>query len=78
MREEEEGRVVPKSFFIKSFFAARKNVKKIKSIFGNQVEIDVVVKNSEAKIERVRIGAEKIDKYAPFKYNEEDLNCKLI
>jgi len=51
-REKLEGRMVPKDIFIRSFFAAKENVNKIKGIFKEKVRVYLVIKNFSNDIEK--------------------------
>lgn len=50
-REKLEGRHIPKQAFITAFFEAKENALKVKSIFGDQIELSVIIqdKNNQLK-----------------------------
>ena len=62
-REALEGRHIPKEIFIKDFFMAKDAVDKVKVDFGNNIEVDLVVKDFTANTERIELNIEKIDNY---------------
>lgn len=72
-REVVEGRYVPKGIFIDSFFSAKDNVNKIKLEFGSSIELNLVIKNFENRVEKTQLNIDKVDSYLKFKYNKEDL-----
>jgi glutaredoxin-related protein len=72
-REKLEGRMVPKKVFIESFFNAKKNVIKIKSIFKDKVKIYLVIKNYHNNTEIFYSKVSNIDKFIKNNYNEETL-----
>ena len=72
-REKLEGRKVPKGAFVESFFNAKENVIKIKSIFKDKVKVYLVIKNYSNNIERFYPKVDCVDKYLKDNYNEESL-----
>lgn len=77
IRELEEGRPIPKSFFISSYFGAKENVNKIKEMYGKMVKIIFVEKDFTNHIAKTYINIDKIDYHIKLKYNREQLE-KLL
>jgi predicted ABC-type ATPase len=75
-REKLEGRKVPKEVFIKSFFNAKNNVIKIKSIFKDKVKVYLVIKDYSNNIKESYLDVH-IDSYLKTKYSERKLNEML-
>ncbi len=76
-REALEGRKIPRDMFIKAFFEAYENVKKIKKEFGNQVELWLIVKNLEQGIEKTHFNIDNVDSYLKIDYTTQSLEEKL-
>lgn len=78
IREEEEGRTVPKDVFIKAYFLAKENVNQIKKEFGSKVKLYLIQKefddNYNVRFEKMRYDIGNIDSYLKLKYNNEELN----
>jgi len=72
-REKLEGRKVPKKVFIESFFNAKNNVVKIKSIFKNRVKVYLVIKDYSNNIKESYLDVH-IDSYLKTKYSKKRLN----
>jgi len=72
-REKLEGRKVPKKVFIESFFNAKNNVVKIKSIFKNKVKVYLVIKDYSNNIKESYLDVH-VDSYLKTKYSKERLN----
>jgi len=71
-REKIEGRRIPKRAFIESFINSKKNVKKIKEIFKNKVEIYLIIKDYTNNIKEFYFDV-YIDSYLKKKYTKDDL-----
>lgn len=76
-REVLENRPVPKDIFIKSFFSAKENVNKIKELFGDKLEVWLIIKDFEQNIEKTYFNIKNIDNHLKTRYNLETLE-KLI
>lgn len=76
-REAQEGRKVSKEIFISSFIRARENVNKVKTHFGAGIELNMIVKDFTANLEKVFPNIEGIDNYLPKVYTKEELE-KLL
>ena len=72
-REKIEGRKVPKEVFIKSFFNAKNNVVKIKSIFKDKIKVYLIIKDYSNNIKESYLDVH-IDSYLKTKYSERELN----
>ena len=72
-RERLEGRKVPKKVFIKSFFNAKNNVVKIKSIFKDKIKVYLIIKDYSNNIKESYLDVH-IDSYLKIKYSEKRLN----
>lgn len=77
-REELEKRRVSKEVFIEGFFDAQANVNEAKSVFGNRVELNLIIKNFEKGFERLELNIEKIDSYLDKQYDREELIAILL
>lgn len=76
-REKLEGRVVPVKIFIDSFFKSRENVGRIKKELGEQIRINIVVKNFEHTKEILHLNVKNIDNYLKSAYTVKSLTQKL-
>lgn len=76
-RERSEGRNIKKEDFIQKYFTARDVVNQIKSEFSSQVQVDLLLKNTDGSDRVYWQNIETIDKYIKEKYTEDMLN-KLI
>lgn len=75
-REGIEGRLVPKSVFINSYFKSKQNVIRAKNTFP-EVQLNVVLKDFDNNIASVQYDAENIDLILPLAYTEKELEEKL-
>lgn len=73
-RAEKDGRVVPKDAFVKQYFAARLNVNKIKEMFNDKVQIDLVIKNIDGTDFKYKENIIIVDNHIKEKYSEGDLS----
>jgi predicted ABC-type ATPase len=77
-REILEGRYIPKDFFIHSFFQSRKNVWTAKKEFGDQLKLNLVVKDKKNKNVKIEFDiSQAVDKFIEKKYNKDSLNKAL-
>lgn len=76
-REKLEGRYVPKEMFIKSFFDAKENVKRIKLDFKNKVKIFLIKKNCSNGVEKAWFNIKDIDNHLKIDYTIKSLRLKL-
>lgn len=77
-REKVEGRPVPKETFINAFFTAKENVDKIKKEFGNQVQLDLVIKNVDQDVEKTQFNIDQVANYLKIEYTPQTLREALI
>lgn len=77
-REALEGRNIPKEAFIDQFFAARDVVNKIKDIFKDRIEVDLVIKDYKANTEKIELNISRIDNYIKIRNTREELLMKLL
>ncbi len=70
-RETVEGRNIPKSAFVESFFASNENVKRIKMELGDLVHLHVVVKDISNQNEEIwyNVDVDDVDLYAKIGYS---------
>lgn len=73
IREQKEGRRVPKEAFIRAFFRARENVSEAKAHFGNKIELNLIIKDFTKNFEQVYPNVDVIDIYLPKMYTKEEL-----
>lgn len=78
-REVTEGRIVPKTLFVKFLFEARRNVKKIKKEFGDNIQLHIIIKNYKTRSETVYpdVDYEKVDHYVKIPYTQKALIKQL-
>lgn len=72
-REKVEGRHVSKDMFITSFFLAKENVNKVKSILKDKIELNLVEKNYTNELAKTRFKIENVDSYLKKLYNKKAL-----
>lgn len=72
-RETVEGRHVSKDIFIKSFFLAKENVNRVKSILKDKIELNLVEKNYTNELAKTRFKINNVDSYLKKLYNKEAL-----
>lgn len=72
-REIKDGRKVPPEAFIRQYFMARQNVNILKKEFGNQIKIDLVIKNIDGTDFSYKENIDIIDNHIPEKYTKDDL-----
>lgn len=76
-REVVEGRTVPKETFIDAFYMSKENVNKAKKEFGKNIELHLVVKNYENKIQDTMFNIQEVDPYIKITYNKKKLEESL-
>ncbi|MFH0856850.1 MAG: zeta toxin family protein [bacterium] len=73
-REELEGRRVPVDAFVKDFFEAKNNVDKLKLIFKDTIELNLIKKNYENRVEKIWFDVNApVDTYIKVDYNPKNL-----
>lgn len=60
-----EGQRIPKAHFIHQYFAARDAVNRLKNEFGQQLVVDVIVKNLDNSLQFYRDNVDRIDHHVP-------------
>ncbi len=76
-REVLEGRYIPKEAFVKSFFLARDNANKIKSIYGSKVSLHLIIKDYSNKLAEIKLNIQNIDSHIEMLYDHKSLILKL-
>jgi hypothetical protein len=76
-REAVEGRNIRPKHFIEQYFAARKVVNRLKTTFGSDVKVDLLLKNTDNTHKLYKAGVDQIDNHIPEKYTPADLE-KLL
>lgn len=76
-RELKDGRMVPIESFIKQYFSAHENVNRIKKEFGNEIQVDLIVKNIDGSDFRYKENIDIIDNYVAERYSENILRAAL-
>ena len=72
-REAVEGRHIKRETFIEQYFAARNVVNKLKTHFGSQISVDLLLKNTDNSHRLYKAGIDQIDNHVPEKYTPADL-----
>jgi UDP-N-acetylglucosamine kinase len=73
VREEKKGRVIPKGEFIDCFLMAYENIRLLKKEFGENINIDLIVKNKHNKIKTFKINVDNIEPYLTMPYTRDSL-----
>ncbi|PCJ87447.1 MAG: Zeta toxin [Thiotrichaceae bacterium] len=76
-REAVEGRRIRPEHFIEQYFAARNVVNRLKTTFGSDVKVDLLLKNTDNSNKLFKAGVDQIDNHIPEKYTPVDLE-KLL
>lgn len=76
-REEGEGRRIRPEHFIEQYFSARGVVNKLKSEFGSEIKVDLLLKNNDNTHRTYRANIDQIDNHVPEKYTPVDLEPLL-
>jgi hypothetical protein len=72
-REAAEGRRIRVADFIEQYFAAREVVNGLKSRYGKDIQVDLLLKNIDNSQRSYRAGVDRIDNHIPEKYTRADL-----
>ncbi len=80
VREARETRHVSKDIFIKAYFASRDNVRQVKEQFGQDVELNILIKDYETGREefKLNVPADELDRIVNGSYALEDLERILV
>jgi predicted ABC-type ATPase len=76
-RKKHDGRNVPKADFIAKYFQARENVNVFKNMYGDRIQLDVIVKNVDGSDIRYYEDVASVDEHAPETYTRETLEDVL-
>ena len=78
-REAKDGRLVSEEVFIHTFIQARDNVLMVKKLFGDQINISMIIKNDDAKKGEVYayLSYDELEQRLPMSYNEGTLRKEL-
>lgn len=77
VRELLEGRRIEKEHFITQYFAARDSVNCLKKEFGNQIKVDLLVKNIDGSDQYYKENIDIVDNHVSERYNVQALNNVL-
>lgn len=77
-REKLEGRVIPKEAFIKALFQSYKNVDLLKEKFNSKIELNLVVKQIDNRIENAYFNIRRVADFLEIEYTPPLLEKKLI
>lgn len=72
-REQDEGRRILLRHFIEQYFLARQSVDCLKREFGQQIRVDLLLKEVDNSNRAYEANIDVIDHYIPEKYNPETL-----
>jgi predicted ABC-type ATPase len=79
-REKKDGRIVPEDVFIRTFIQARANVIEMKRLFGDAINVTVIIKDNDAAGEsqvHAYLLLEELEERLPLEYNEDNLRKEL-
>jgi predicted ABC-type ATPase len=77
-REIEEGRRIPKTAFVKEFFDARGAVNEVKSRFGSNVQLNIIIRNLNDQNYDFKLNVDSIDNFVEVYYTASELESKLL
>ncbi len=79
-REAREARRVSKEVFINAFFKSRANVRIVKELFGREIELNILIKDYESKIEDfwMNVSTSELDRIITSIYSIETLTNVLV
>lgn len=75
-REKLEGRTISKEVFVKDFFKAKENVKRLKDVFNSKLELYLIEKDFQHNVVKFQVDVD-IDNFIHIPYNQESLANKL-
>jgi|APSaa5957512535_1039671.scaffolds.fasta_scaffold104786_2 UDP-N-acetylglucosamine kinase len=77
-RERLEGRTVPKDVFIRAYFYAKDNVDKIKTKYGDQIELNLFEKDHKNNfVKKARFNINSLDEFIKENYTHDALEKVL-
>lgn len=72
-REREEGRRILPEHFVEQYFAARNTVNKLKTDYGKELWVDLLLKDIDNTNQSYVANVDIIDNHVPEKYNHQSL-----
>ncbi len=72
-REKLEGRNILPEQFIVQYFAARETVNELKNRFGQDISVDLLLKEIDGSRKLYKAGIDQIDNHVPEKYTRTDI-----
>lgn len=72
-RELQEGRRIEPETFVNQYFAARQVVEQLKVKFGQDVKIDLLLKNIDGTHRQYHANVDQIESFVPEKYNRQQV-----
>jgi len=72
-REAAEGRRIRVQDFVDQYIGAREVVNRLKREYGNNIKVDLLLKNNDNSQRTYRAGVDQIDNHIPEKYTRTDL-----
>jgi predicted ABC-type ATPase len=72
-RQIQEGRHIPPEKFVDQYFMAREVVQKLKDNYGDQIRVDVLLKNTDGTTQRSFADVDDVDKCVPERFNREQV-----
>lgn len=72
-REAAEGRRIRVQDFVDQYLGAREVVNRLKKEYGNNIKVDLLLKNNDNSQRIYRAGVDQIDNHIPEKYTRADL-----
>jgi len=76
-REEVEGRRIPKEAFISQHFGAKETAQEVKRLFGEKVELHLLIKDFRNDNLTFKLNIDSIDGHVDFNYTEDELKKRL-
>jgi len=77
-RENVEGRKILPNIFIDQFFGSQNVVNQIKKQYGNQVRIDLLIKNNYGSVQKYHADIQSVDQYLKVKMTREELEALVL
>jgi len=74
-RESEEGRRIEPEHFIDQYFSARGVVNRLKTKYGADVIVDLLLKNNDNSRRAYKANIDQIDNHVPEKYTHADIEA---
>ncbi|MDO8581711.1 MAG: zeta toxin family protein [bacterium] len=77
-REALEHRNIPKDAFVNALYLAKENVQKVKKEFGDQLVVNIVLKDFKKEYEKLIHDVVTVDQYVEIGYTKNDLLALLL